>query len=264
MQIKLVTLLTVTAIFCIYSPAEAVDLKYAGSTTVQMGFMYDAAALYKKIHNKRISIMGGSSSAGVHGVAMGSIDLGGASRELTEKEKAKGIVSHVIAWDAIAVIANKGNPINDLTLQQLKEIFTGDTRNWKHVGGPDASIAVITSHEGSATKEVINKIVMQKRPWSPNAIAVNSTRDEVDQVLANPGAIGAVSVSFADSGKVKIIKVDGIAPTAEHVINNKYKISRPLNLLTAGQPTGETRKFIDFMLSPLGQDIVSKKFIPAQ
>lgn len=259
-----IALLAGLILLSVQGMALGVDLKYAGSTTVQMGFMYDAAALYKKLTNKTISIMGGSSSAGVRGVVMGTIDIGGASRALKPRELAMGVVPTTVAWDAIAVIVNRKNPVKELTMQQLKDIFTGDTLNWKEVGGPDKPIVVITSHVGSATKAVVKKIVMKGRPYVKTAIAVNSTRDEVDQVMEHEFGIGAVSISFADPAKVKILPVDGVAPIPENVSSGKYKIARPLNLLTFGKPKGEAKRFIDFMLSPKGQKLVAKKFIPVR
>lgn len=262
---KLFAVSTVVAslLFCCRSDVWAVDLSYAGSTTLQMGFMYEAATMYKRLYGKTISVMGGSSSAGVRGVVMETISLGGASRPLKEKEIKLGVIAHTVAWDAIAVIVNKNNPVTDLSSQTLKDIFTGDIRSWKEAGGPDMPIVVITSHEGSATKEVVNEIVMGKQPWSPEAVLVNSTRDEVGKVVDNPWGIGAVSVSFADQDKIKVVSVDSVMPREDSVKKGKYKIARPLNLLTLGPAQGEAKNFIDFMLGPKGRVIVAKKFIPA-
>lgn len=262
---RFVTLMFLLGTLFIAIPSfAAIDLKYAGSTTVQMGFMYDAAAAYKIDKDKRISIMGGSSAGGVRGVVLGTIDIGGASRELKAKEKAMGVVAYRIAWDAIAIIVHKENKVSNLSMDQLEKIFTGVIKNWQEVGGSDAPITVVTSHEGSATREVIHGIVMNKKPWAENAVKVNSTRDEVGKVIEDRFAIGGVSASFADAGKIKIITVGGVTPKAENIKNQKYKIARPLNLLTLGPATGEAKNFIDFMLSAEGQDIVGRKFIPVQ
>jgi phosphate transport system substrate-binding protein len=246
------------------SPGHAIDLKYAGSTTVQLGFMYDAATAYKLATDKRISIMGGSSGGGVRGVVLGTIDIGGTSRELNEREKTMGVVSHQLGWDAIAMIVNKQNRVANLSMEQLERIFTGRITNWQQVGGDNAPIVVVTSHEGSATKEVIHEIVMKKSAWAQNALMVNSTRDELDKVVENPYAIGGVSVSFADKDKIKIITVDGVTPDPANINNQTYKIARSLNLVTMGPASGEAKNFIDFMLSPQGQNIVAQKFIPVK
>jgi len=262
---RVVNIVLLLGILMFATPSfAAIDLKYAGSTTVQMGFMYDGAAAYKIAHDKRISIMGGSSSAGVRGVVLGTIDIGGASRELKAKEKAMGVVAYRIAWDAIAIIVHKENKISDLSMDQLEKIFTGVIKNWQEVGGPDAPISVITSHAGSATKEVIHEIVMNKKPWAKNAVMVNSTRDEVGKVIEDRFAIGGVSASFADAQEIKIISVGGVDPKPENIKNQSYKIARPLNLLTMGPAAGEAKNFIDFMLSAEGQEIIGRKFIPVQ
>ena len=243
------------------SKSWAIDLKYAGATTIQLGFMYDAAREYKKLTGKTISIMGGGSSAGVKGVLLGTIGIGGAGRPVSDKEIKKGIVYATVAWDAIAVIINKKNPVTKLTAEQLKKIHTGDITNWKEVGGPDHDIIIITSHVGSATKKVFQKIVMHKEPYIDSAIIVHSTRDEVDKVLENEFAIGAVSTSFSQNKAIKIVKINDLLPTQENVQAGRYKISRPLNFVTKGKATGEAEDFIAFMLSPTGQKIITKNFI---
>lgn len=256
---KAVICMIALVVFCVSGQglAHAVDLKYAGSTTCQIGFMFDAAAAYKREARKTISIMGGSSSAGVKGVSLGTIDLGGISRPIAQKERDAGIVPYTIAWDAIAVIVNKKNPINNISMQELKKVNTGEILNWKNLGGgSDNEIVVVTSHVGSATKEVFQNIVMKKEAYRSDVHTVNSTRDEVDKVIENEYAIGAVSLAFADPAQVKIISVDNIKPTLENIRTEKYKISRPLSLVTRGPAQGEAKKFIDFMLGEQGQKII--------
>ncbi len=258
---KLKTIVIILVLLNLAATTWAVDLKYAGSTTIQLGFMYDAVKLYKEKTGKTISIMGGSSSAGVKGVLLGTINIGGASRVITKQEIQKGIYVYTVAWDAISVIVNKSNQIDNLTMAQLKDIHTGRIRNWREVGGPDKPITVVTSHIGSATKKEFNKIVMNKEPYLKNAVTVNSTRDEVGKVLENDSAIGAVSTSFADDNKIKVLKINGFLPIEKYIQSNDYKIARPLNIVTNGPAEGETKEFIDFMMSNEGQYIVSKKFI---
>lgn len=256
--------LGVVLVVAAHSPSWAVDLKFAGSTTCQLGFMFDAAEAYKQKTGKTISVMGGSTGAGVRGVLFETIDIGGASRPISDKELAKGIVPYTVAWDAIAIIVNKKNPIKNISMEHLKKMNTGELFSWKTVGGPDKKVVVVTSHVGSATKKVFQKIVMNKEEYRSDAVVVNSTRDEVDKVVANEFAIGAVSLSFADPTKVKIINVDGISPSPENISSRKYKISRPLSLLTSGPAQGEAKEFIDFMLSERGQRIIGgTKFIRA-
>ena len=246
---------------CLSTVSWGIDLKYAGATTIQLGFMYDAAQEYKKDKGKTISIMGGGSSAGIKGVLIGTIGIGGAGRAVSEKELEKGIVYTTVAWDSIAIVVNKKNPIDNLTAEQLKKIHTGEIKNWKEVGGIDHDISIITSHVGSATKKVFQKIVMHKEPYTKRATIVHSTRDEVDKVLENAFAIGAVSTSFAADKDVKIVKVNGLLPTKENVQAQSYKIARPLNFVTKGEATGEAKDFIAFMLSEKGQSIITQKFI---
>jgi len=241
--------------------AMAVDLKYAGSTTIELGVMKNAVAVYEKKRGIKVGVMGGGTGAGLKGVIAGTVDFSGASRELTEEELKQGLVPYTIGWDAIAVIINKSNKVENLTMQQLKDINTGKITNWKEVGGADMPIQVVTSHAGSATKKEFQDIVMKGESYVSSVIAVGTTRLEVDSVEKNTSGIGAVSTLFADTKRIKIIKVDGEAPTADTVKANKYKIARRLNLVTKSKASGKTKEFIDFMLGDEGQGFVEKNFI---
>lgn len=155
-----------------------------------------------------------------------------------------GLQFHTIAEDVIAPIVNKSNPVTALTWDQLAGLNTGAITNWKAVGGPDLPVTVVTSHAGSSTKAVFQKMVMKKQPYAPGAIEVKSTRLEINEVSKSPGGIGAVSAGFyhMNPADTKIVSSD--------------PISRPLGLITIGDPAPDVKKIIDFFRSPEG-----KKFI---
>ena len=133
------------------------------------------------------------------------------------------------------------NTVDSLTFEQLTKLNTGEVTNWKDVGGPDMPVKVVTSHAGSATKAVFQKKVMKKAAYAADATIVKSTRLELQHVSKDKGATGAVSKKFysMNPGDTKIVKTD--------------EISRPLALITVGEPTAEAQKLIDFFKSPAGQ-----------
>ncbi len=251
---------------CLLAPGASAKEKIviAGSTTNQLGYVIDSKASFEKAYPQyELDISGGGSGAGMKGAIAGTLDIGMASRHISQKEKDAGLVPYFIGWDAIAVIVNKKNPIDNLTKQQLKDINTGKVKNWKEVGGLDKPIIVVTSHKGSATRKVFQKIIMDKEPYDEKAIKVKTTRAETGKVGKFDIAIGADSTIYVDPKTVKVIKVNGVECTQENVLNNSYIISRPLLLATKGEATGKAKAYIDYMLTPEGQAIVTRKFIGA-
>ena len=146
---------------------------------------------------------------------------------------------HVLGGDVILPIVHKDNPVESLTWEQLKDIHTGKITNWKEVGGDDMPVMVLTSHKGSATREIFQKQVMKKQPYIENAKVVSHTRFELNLTVQNKNAIGAVSQVFYDQfpekEMIKIIKAD--------------PITRPLSFITNGDPEPEIQTLIDFYRS---------------
>lgn len=254
-------ILTITGILLFANLALAQGLRFSGSTTVQVIMPDLAEAFERKTNIKFASIAGGGTGKGIEQILAGEVDIAGASRDPQEAELKKGLVFSIISIDAIAVIVHKTNKIKNLTKQQLKDIHIGKINNWKEVGGEDKKIMVITSHPGSATRIEFKEKVMDKEDYRSDIIEVAATKDEVVKVAAAPGAIGAVSLAFADAKKIKIIDTDGVTPSSENVKAKKYLISRPICLVTKGKPTGDTAKFINFVLSKDGQKIAKKTFV---
>jgi|Deesub1362B_J571_1020462.scaffolds.fasta_scaffold00011_44 phosphate transport system substrate-binding protein len=255
---KGVVLIIGTIFILLYSTvAVAVDLKYGGSVTILEGIMKKAVPLFERKTGIKIGLSGGGSLAGIKATLAGIIDIGGVSRELKEEELKKGLVPYTIGYGAIGVVAHKDIPIDNLTKQQLKDIMTGKIRNWKAVGGPNLPIKVVTSTPGCACREEFRKIVMNGEPYVKKAII--SPMETLSETVKNiPGAIGPLATAVIDKQKVKIIKVDGVAPTSENIKTKKYKVVREINLVTKGPATGKAKKFIEFMLSEIGQALIEK------
>jgi len=253
-------LVTLFALIMLSAEARAVDLKYAGSVTVLEGVMKDAAPAFEKKEGIKIGLSGGGSGAGVKAVLSGLVDVGGVSRDLKDEELKQGLVEHSIGWGAVGLIAHKGVAVDNLTTKQVKDIMTGKVTNWKQVGGADQPIKVVISTPGCACREEFAEMVMDKEAYVAGAMV--SPMTTLSTTVGNtPGGIGPLATAVIDASKVKIIKIDGVLPSAENIKAKKYKVSRKINLVTKGAATGNARKFIDFMLSPEGQNIVGKNFV---
>lgn len=233
----------------------------AGSTSVQPLSDELAKAYSQKNLNVTINVQGGGSSQGVKAAADGIAQIGASSRKLKDSEKNLGLKEIRVALDGIAIVVNpKNTAITNLTMEQVKGIFSGKITNWKEVGGKDSPISVVTREAGSGTRGAFEEMVMGDEKIASKAITQASNGAIRSTVGGDEKAIGYVSIGFLSSD-VKGIKVDNVEPTVENIRSGAYKISRPFLYLTKGEPAGEVKAFIDFVLSPAGQEIVGKNYI---
>lgn len=266
---KLLILLLVVAPLlggCIGKPVEkpVKTIKIGGSTTVQPIATAAAEAFMKKRSDITVTVQGGGSGAGIKGVAEGTFDIGDASRELKEKEKQMypDLIPHAIAVDAIAIVVHPSNKINELTLEQVKEIFAGKITNWKEVGGEDKPIVVVIREEGSGTRETFEKKVMKGEECTGDALQKPSNGAVKATVATNENAIGYIGLGYVDAS-VKALRINGVAPTKDTARSGEYPISRKLYMITKGEPKGAVKEFLEFMLSAEGQKIVEEQgFVP--
>jgi phosphate transport system substrate-binding protein len=250
-------------------------LEYAGSTTIGMGILYagglKAFTARTGLTFRSIDTISGS-SIGLAKLLAGEVNVAGAGRALTPEEKSRGLVEHRIAYDALALWVNRDNPVSRLTREQAKGIFTGGITNWKEAGGRDAPVALVLAplEKSMATMEVLQKVLLDNRPFGAPAVTAEYAREQVVAVSQNPNAICAASYGFAPTfnqslrDKVKMIELDGVLPASANILNGSYLISRPLILATRGIPAGKVKTFIDFMLSTEGQGIVGRNFVPVR
>jgi len=250
--------------------AERKTLVLTGSTTVLPIAQLCAEKFMDQHPDVNISVRGGGSGVGIAALIDGTCDIAMASRPMKTKElksaRGKGInpLATVIAKDGIAIIVHPSNPLSEITLAQLKDIYTGKISNWKDVGGKPGKIVVISRDVASGTFEVFKKIVLKGAKTRADALMLASNKAVATTVEKTPGAIGYVGLGYISS-KVKALAVDGVEPTKETVVSGKYKLARPLYLYTDGKPTGLAKEFIDFVLSPGGQEIVDKiGFVPVK
>jgi len=255
--IKLMILIVAILFFVI--PAWAERLEVWGSTTCQKRFLEPGAKAFKEKTGIELKVVGVGTGKGLIALVEDRAPVSAASEDLesaihSAKKAAKkmgkvitipgNLQYHEITRDVIVPIVHKDNPIDSLTWEQLKAINTGKIKNWKEVGGPDLPIRVITSHAGSATRAVFQKLVMNGEEYTPDAVKVVSTRLEVREVSKYRGAIGAVSLGFVkmNPGRTHIIKTD--------------PITRPLGLITIGEPSENVKRLIDFFRSDEGKKYI--------
>jgi len=230
-------------------------LTVAGSTSVQPFSEVLAEKFMALNKGVQVNVQGGGSSVGIEAAISGAAGIGSTSRAVTTEEKAQGLVDTTIALDGIAVVVHPSNPIGVMKNADVMNIYLGNIKNWKEIGGPDAPITVVTREDGSGTREAFTSLVMNKKDIIKTAIVQNSTGAVRATVAGDKNAIGYVSLSSVDQS-VKALQIDGVAATEANVKNGTYKLQRPFIYVTKGEPTGFAKAFIDFVLSPEGQKLI--------
>ena len=197
------------------------------------------------------------SGSGIKAVQEGRCDIGLSSRALKDAEKEQGLVATTLAYDGIAVIINPENTVEDLSVEQIAAIYTGEITNWNEVGGIDAEIVLIGREAGSGTRGGFEEIVGVEDACRYRQ-ELTSTGDVITAVSQNPGAIGYASLASVKD-TVKAIKVGGVTPSEETVKDETYAIQRPFVLVTKeGVELNETAKaFFDFITSEAAREVIT-------
>ena len=226
----------------------------AGSTSVQP-FAEVLAEEYMILHpGITIDVQGGGSAAGIMATKSGTTNIGMSSRKLAGDETSLWSVE--IARDGLAIVINPDNPVNNLTLQQVRDIYSGKVTNWSGLGGNKAQIHVFTREDGSGTRSSFESLVMGKTEIMARAMVQDSNGAVRQLVGDDPYAIGFISLGLVDK-TVKAVELDGVIPSREHVIDGSYNLSRPFLFLSLKEPTGLSKDFIDFILSEKGKQILN-------
>lgn len=197
------------------------------------------------------------SGAGVEAAANGTADIGNASRNLKDEEKAKGIAENIVAIDGIAVVVDPSNTVEDLTKDQLAGIYDGTVTNWKDVGGNDAPIVVVGRESGSGTRTAFEEL-LELEDKCKYANELDSTGAVMAKVASTPGAVGYVSLDVLDD-TVKAVKLEGAEPTEENIKAGTYFLSRPFVMATKGEISEQNdlvKALFDFIYSEEGAELV--------
>ncbi len=198
------------------------------------------------------------SGSGITAVSEGRCDIGLSSRALKDDEKASGLKETILACDGIAIIVNPQSKVEDLTVEQIKKIYTGEITNWSEVGGADGEIVLIGREAGSGTRDGFESITDTKDKCKYRQ-ELTSTGDVITTVAQNPNAIGYASLASVKD-TVKALKVGGVTPSEDTVKDGSYVVQRPFVLVTKeGTPLSETaQKFFDYATSSSASEIISK------
>lgn len=263
------------------SDSSATYIENKGSDTI-VNLALAWAERYQAEHPEiRISVTGGGSGTGIASLINGTVDIANASRKIKEEEIAEaqgnGIepVEHIIARDAIAVIVNPQNPVSQLTLKQISDIYSGKFSNWSEVGGEDRPIVRLSRETNSGTHVYFLETVLRlgdsddKTLFSMDTLLLPSSEGIIAEVRQNPNAIGYDGLGYVpkDLKMIAIAEEEGgayVLPSIPTVNDKTYPIARDLYMYTDGEPTGIVKEYLDWIVSTEAQEIVAELgFVPA-
>ncbi len=270
---------------CLNVSAEARELiQNKGSDTLVNVAQAWAEAYQKVTSDVAVAVTGGGSGTGIAAMINGTVDIANASRAMKQKEvdlaKSKGQnpIEHTVGFDALAVFLHKDNPAKSLQIGQLAEMYgeEGETKKWTDIGievpgCKNQEMVLVSRQNNSGTYAYFRSAVLgKKRDYKMGTRDMHGSKDVVDLVEKTPCAIGYSGLAYAtDHVKMACIAKDGgdgcVMPTVASAADGSYPIARPLLMYTNGEPTGEIKKYLDFILSDEGQCIIfDKGYAPAR
>ena len=240
------------------APAEDLSGSVAtgGSTSVEQVIGALSEAFMEEYTDVDITYDPTGSGAGITGAEDGTLDIGLSSRALKDEEKEKGLVETTFALDGIAIVVNSENTVEDLSLEQIKQLATGEITNWSEVGGPDLPVVLIGREAGSGTRDGFESIVDVEDACVYEQ-ELTSTCAVMAAVASNPNAFGYVSLSAVDE-TVKPVTVDGVAASEETVQDGSYQIQRPFVFVTkeGEELSPQAQAFVDFATGDAAKELI--------
>jgi phosphate transport system substrate-binding protein len=245
----------------IFAPqaAMAASIKMSGSTTVQPLAQQFAAAYHKKNPSVVLTVAGGGSSVGFTDVLNGNVAIGMSSREPKAGSEST-LKKYRVAKDGLAIVVNPGNPVRKLTKAQIKGIYTGTIKNWKQVGGPNATIIPMGRTGASGTYSYFKETLLDGSKQTSRTKQYASNGMVRSGVARTKYGVGYVSVAIVNSS-VRAVSVGGVAPTKSNCSSGKYPYVRPLYFLTKGTPSATVKAFISWCTGSSGQIIAMKEYL---
>lgn len=228
-----------------------------GSTSMESVVKALGEAFMEMNPEVTVNYSGTGSGTGIQSTIDGTCDLGLSSRALKDEEKTNGAVENIVALDGVAVVINPANGVEDLTVEQIAQIFTGEITNWSELGGTDGEIAVFGREAGSGTRGAFEEIVGVEDACKYTN-EYSSTGDVIGNVASNPNAIGYASLSAVDD-TVKAVKVNGVAPSEDTVKDGTYEIQRPFVMVAkdGAELSEAAQAFLEFAMSEAAADIIA-------
>ncbi|TDX99671.1 phosphate ABC transporter substrate-binding protein [Thiohalophilus thiocyanatoxydans] len=241
----------------------AADLNWAGCGITKKAFMAELAKAYEAKTGINIGIAGGGATKGIRNAAAGNIDIGGACRtSLESRDDERNAHQIPVAWDALVVVTHNDNPVDNITFEQLKELYLGKITNWKELGGNDAPIELYArrgklSGVGRTLRELVFNNFNQE--FETDNLMKSSGPVE-SAVEKNPHAIAVTGISSAKKRDFKILKLNDFEPSYEHIKTGEYVLYRPLYLVTQrGASDQKVKDFIRYAVSEEGQKIIRQQ-----
>jgi phosphate transport system substrate-binding protein len=249
--------------------AQQRNITVKGSDTLVILGQRWAEVFMSKNSGVTIQVTGGGSGVGIASLINGTTDICESSRPMRDSEKqqlkdrrGKEVLELPVAVDGLAVYVHEANPVNELSLAQLKAIYTGAVKNWKEVGGKDEKIILYSRENSSGTYAYFKEHVLQNADYYPTAQNMPGTASVINAVAKDTRGIGYGGIAYGKGIKHLKVKPDdkspGVDPTMENVLSAKYPISRYLYWYLAGMPTGDVLKLSQWVVSKEGQEVVEK------
>jgi phosphate transport system substrate-binding protein len=280
-RLILITILAIGLAGCkeTVNPGEPVGfIQVKGSDTIVNAAQKVAEEFMKDYPHVFVAVTGGGSGVGIASLINKTCDVATCSREMKPKEielaEKRGVFPRefTVAHDGVAVIVNKDNPVDKLTIEDLHKIFTGKAGNWKEFGGKDLPIVTLSREVSSGTHMYFKEEVVQLgkkgsgEEFSPQTLLLTSSQTIVEEVAGNEAAIGYLGMGYVSDRTKPLLVAKGsdfYPPDVNNVIKKAYPLSRGLYFYTNGEPNGVTKLFIDFTLSPKGQQqFIETGFVP--
>lgn len=256
--------------------ARSSIVQIKGSDTILNASQAIAEKYMGENRKARIAVTGGGSGVGISSLINKTTDIAMASRNIKEKElklaneRGINVDEIVVGYDGITIIANKENPVKDIDDKTLGKVFRGEITNWKELGGEDATIVVLSRDSSSGTHEFFKEHIVRennsnsKQEYGDKTLYMPSNQAIKQEVIANKYAIGYIGMGYMDNS-VESLKVDGVEPTKENILNKSYPIAREVYWYTAKERDGVTKGLVDYAISPQGQAIIEEEgFVPVK
>jgi len=256
----LVSVLGISLLLSSTTAFSAESLHWSGCGISKKAFMKEMAKAYTKKTGVQVKLSGGGATKGIRNAANGSIDIGGACRISIYKNKLERNAYQIpVAWDALVVFVNKKNPVSNVTFQQLRKIYLGEITNWKQLGGNDAKIELFTRRgKLSGVGRTLRELVFANYEQEFKSTYVVKSSGPVEKgVLNNENGIGVTGISSAKKRDLKLLKLDGKAPSYDNIKSGSYALYRPLYLvINRKNKKPLVKDFITYAVSKEGQDII--------
>ena len=243
------------------TPAAPTTLRIAGSTSFKPT-LNELASAYQAGHPQTVvEVLGGGTAIGIQELRGKEIDLAAVSWKADNKEASADLNVVPIARDGLAIIVNPQNTITNVTSLQLRALYRGETLDWGAIGGSGGEPVVISREDGSGSRTAFEALAMDGERVTLNALVMPTSQAVVDYVAAHRNAVGYVSTGVL-TDTVRAVPLEDIPPTTATVRAGEYRLGRVLYLYALQPATPEIQAFLDFVLSPAGQAIVSRHLAP--